>query len=225
MPLNEVLGHWTQSRESSAANRGVYGSLAREYEEKSGLHRPNIAKQVRRFAHRLPSNPRVLDLGCGVGVALAEMQAIGFSPTGIDIAPEMVRLAARRAPFARLVCGDFLTHDFVGRFDGVYAQSVIHLFSDAELHATFEKIRKVLRTDGCLFISTTESLSNYAGMEPKRDYNGGPIRYRRHWTYLDFSNLLASEGFRVVDDWRMIDPFQKKWMLFIAVLHRDSDSP
>jgi SAM-dependent methyltransferase len=208
------MGEWG----NSLTPEDLYGLLAREYEARVEIHQANTAYQVRRFSRFLPQNARVLDLGCAVGGAVRAMLDIGLVPTGIDVAPEMISYASARAPSADLVCGDFLATDFVCQFDGVYAQSVIHLFQDNELQRVFEKLRAVLATHGVLFVSTTESSHTSADWERKIDYADAPLRFRRHWTRLDFLSMLQNEGFDCSDQWNLVDPFNKSWMIFIAEL-------
>ena len=202
--------------EISARHRVVYEALAREYHEKAELHRDNIAGQVKRFAGFLGRKARVLDLGCAVGVAVEEMLRIGLEPVGVDVSDEMIRWASERAPEGKFVCGDFLDIRFKELFDGIYAQSFIHLFPDSELDRVFERIRSALAARGVLFISTTESAATSAGWERKADYAGEPFRFRRHWTRPDFISLIRAQGFVLVDEWHLVDPFKKRWMIFIA---------
>jgi SAM-dependent methyltransferase len=55
---------------------------------------------LRRF---LGSGPgRCLDLGCGSGVAIPELERLGWTVTGIDLSEEMLGRARCRAPHAEL---------------------------------------------------------------------------------------------------------------------------
>lgn len=204
--------------EISARHRVVYETLAREYDEKAELHRVNVAGQVKRFAGFMRKHGRVLDLGCAVGLAVEEMLRMGLDPAGIDVSDEMIRWAYARVPMGKFVCANFLDFSFEEPFDGIYAQSFVHLFADPELDQVFYNIRRALVTKGVLFVSTTESAVTSAGWERKADYAGRPLRFRRHWTRHDFISLLCAQGFVPVDEWRLVDPFGKNWMIFIARL-------
>lgn len=45
---------------------------------------------------RIPASSRILDVGCGTGVFLEKALAAGFDAVGLDVAPEMVAIAASR---------------------------------------------------------------------------------------------------------------------------------
>lgn len=51
------------------------------------------------------SEGTVVDLGCGSGVWLAALKQNGYTPVGIDLSPEMIRLARLRVDGAKLVEG------------------------------------------------------------------------------------------------------------------------
>ena len=52
-----------------------------------------------------PSHASVLDLGCGTGLSSKLFFEKGYSLTGVDISPEMLKLA-QNYPYSELVCGD-----------------------------------------------------------------------------------------------------------------------
>ena len=52
---------------------------------------------------------RVSDLGCGSGIWAELLAKNGFEVTGIDLSPEMVRIARRRVPSAMFISGSFFT--------------------------------------------------------------------------------------------------------------------
>ena len=80
----------------------------------SGSRAPQVygAEDVHDFARRaildalrLQPGDELLELGCGGGLLLRDALATGASATGIDHSEEMVELAQRRAPGARVVLG------------------------------------------------------------------------------------------------------------------------
>lgn len=50
---------------------------------------------------------KVDDLGCGDGRWLGRLAKEGYETCGIDVSPEMIRLAKRNAPNAKFLCGPF----------------------------------------------------------------------------------------------------------------------
>jgi SAM-dependent methyltransferase len=54
------------------------------------------------------SGGRIVDLGCGSGIAAEQWCAAGYDVLGIDLSPAMIDLARRRAPRAEFRVGSFL---------------------------------------------------------------------------------------------------------------------
>ena len=60
----------------------------------------------------------VLDVACGTGVLFPDYYARGVTDlTGIDISPEMVKIAAEKFPAANIICGDVEEYAFERMFD------------------------------------------------------------------------------------------------------------
>jgi SAM-dependent methyltransferase len=53
----------------------------------------------------------VVDLGCGTGILARALVRAGYDVLGVDLSPEMIRLARRTAPQASFVCGSYLDVD------------------------------------------------------------------------------------------------------------------
>lgn len=75
----------------------------------------------------------VLDVACGTGVLFPDYLKRGAaSVTGIDIAPEMAKLAAAKFPEVKVLCGDVETTDFGRQFDCVMVYNAFPHFPDPE---------------------------------------------------------------------------------------------
>jgi len=72
----------------------------------------------------------VLDVACGTGVLFPDYLARGASVTGIDIAPEMVKIAREKFPDLSILCGDVETADFDRLFDAVMVYNAFPHFPD-----------------------------------------------------------------------------------------------
>jgi predicted TPR repeat methyltransferase len=75
----------------------------------------------------------VLDLGCGTGLAGARLRPYAGRLVGIDLSPEMLRLAERRGLYDALEVAEiteWLGRDGVGRFDLIASCDTLIYFGD-----------------------------------------------------------------------------------------------
>jgi SAM-dependent methyltransferase len=73
--------------------------LARIHDEGFGDFPRAAACEVHRH---LPPSGLVVELGCGTGITMEILMRLGYDVVGIDISPEMLAIARRRAPDADL---------------------------------------------------------------------------------------------------------------------------
>ena len=75
----------------------------------------------------------VLDVACGTGVLFPDYLKRGAaSITGIDISPEMAKIAQHKFPEVRVVCGDVEETDFGQKFDAVMVYNAFPHFPEPE---------------------------------------------------------------------------------------------
>ena len=94
----------------------------------------------------------VVDLGCGGGEWLARLAAKGYRTCGIDVSPNMIRLAKQTAPTAKLICGSFADVE-IPNCDAVTSlgEPLNYLNSATLMRRTIRKVFASLR-DGGVFI-------------------------------------------------------------------------
>lgn len=80
---------------------------------------------------------RVLDVACGTGVLFPYYAARGADVCGIDISPEMVRIAKHNFPGTEVICADATEISFTEAFDAVMVYNAFPHFPDprAAVHA------------------------------------------------------------------------------------------
>jgi SAM-dependent methyltransferase len=104
----------------------------------------------------------IVEVGCGSGVAAACFVASGYTVTGVDVSPAMIRLARVNAPAARFRVAS------IERFhpppcDAVVAIGEIVSYGPGGLPALqrfFARVRKALRPGGVLVFDFIESAAN-----------------------------------------------------------------
>lgn len=73
----------------------------------------------------------VLDVACGTGVLFPDYLKRGAaSVTGIDISPEMAKIAQSKFPEIKVICGDVETEAFDRQFDAVMVYNAFPHFPD-----------------------------------------------------------------------------------------------
>lgn len=146
---------------------------------------------------------RILDLPCGVGRHSIALARRGYRVTGIDLTPDYVEVARRRAaeiagPAPQFRVGDMRAHDGDGSFD-----AVINIWTSFGYFKDIEDDRRVagnflrsLRPGGMLLME----------MMGKEVF--AMRRQARDWQELGDGSILLTEN-RVTDSWSWIS---SRWM-------------
>jgi ubiquinone/menaquinone biosynthesis C-methylase UbiE len=128
-------------------------------------------KELGEFVSLLPKNAKVLDVGCGAGVPVAQFLVdFGFDVTGIDFSKNMLKLAGRNVPKAKFLLKDMTKLDFeADSIDGLTAlYSVIHVPREKHF-SLFQSFHRILKPQGimlvCLGPDEWEATDNDYGTE------------------------------------------------------------
>ncbi len=194
----------------------TYDALAKDYEKRAKDLIVVTKKNTDWMSKYVSKNGKILDLGCGVGLATSFFIKKGFKLTCIDISSKMISYAKKRNKNANFVKGDFLTTNFNSQFDGIFAFSFIHLFPKIIVNQILKKIYNILNPGGIAFIESTKSKKGSEGWEIKKDYFGKHKRFRKHWTKKELQETLIQANFRILDSRECLDPFGKTWISFIV---------
>ncbi len=127
----------------------VYARFAGFYDAIMGDRTADIDR-IRGYIDRyLPSAASLLELGCGTGAVLAGL-ADKLSATGIDLSPEMLAVASRSIPGARLVQANMAAFALDARFDVVICvfDTLNHLPDFESWQRMFERVHEHLADDG-----------------------------------------------------------------------------
>jgi cyclopropane fatty-acyl-phospholipid synthase-like methyltransferase len=145
----------------------------------------------------LPQKARVLDLGCGCGLPVAQSLAQNFSVTGVDISPIQIERAERLVPQAELICADMISVEFPAQsFAAIVSfYAIIHV-PLAEQYDLFVKLKCWLEPKGYLLIivgnkAWTGTEENWLGV------CGGKM----YWSHADaktYQQWLMGLGFNIL---------------------------
>ncbi len=137
--------------------RDSYDSAAKAYAEHLATElaqKPLDRHLLNRFAEEARGRGLVADLGCGPGHVARYLQEQGVDVVGIDLSPEMVRVAADLHPGIEFRVGDMNRLDLAdASLVGIVAfYSIVH-FRPTELGVVFQEARRVLMPGGLALIS------------------------------------------------------------------------
>ena len=102
----------------------------------------------------------LLDLACGTGRMALRLAAQGYAVTGVDIVPEMIAQARRKAADQALsvewVVADARTFQLGRQFPGIYMlMNAFQFFlTRADQEALFARVREHLLPEGCFLFET-----------------------------------------------------------------------
>ncbi|MFL5895510.1 MAG: class I SAM-dependent DNA methyltransferase [Thermoleophilaceae bacterium] len=144
--------------------RATYDAFASVYDLFTSNHRhepwlETIESVARRNGLR---GRRLLDLACGTGSSFLPLLERGYAVTGCDVSAEMLRVAARKAPAARLVNADVRQLPPLGDFDLITCldDSLNYLAGVDELESAFRGVAANLAPTG-LFVFDVNTLAAY----------------------------------------------------------------
>jgi len=124
-------------------------------ESKSSLSRNNLLEHLARYRLLPGGDFKVLDLGCGAGHGSNLLAEKYSQVTGLDISIDAIDYAKKNwsRPNIDFIVGDSMSIPFEsGSFDVVAAFEVFEHLSDWKKFLS--EIRRVLKKDGTLYIST-----------------------------------------------------------------------
>jgi predicted TPR repeat methyltransferase len=115
---------------------------------------------------------RVLDLGCGTGLAMPVLAPLSGAVTGVDLSSGMLARAAARGGYEALVQAEALTFltEHPATFDLVFAADVLIYFGD--MAAIFAAVARALRPGGYFVFSTERREADWTLLSSGRFAHG-----------------------------------------------------
>jgi SAM-dependent methyltransferase len=145
---------------------------------------------------RLPEGrPRLLDVGCGEGEFLAEMQSLGWSAEGLDPSAEAVATAQARGVRARQATLSEAGFE-PGSFDAITFRLVFEHLRDPV--TALGECRRALKAGGVLWIATPSLDSEAHRVFGRNWISLEPPRHAVVYTASALSRLLTDAGFDIV---------------------------
>lgn len=179
--------------EPAVEARDAYDAIAEVYlARKLQQDRPTyVENALARVAATVPAGARVLDVGCGHGLEMAELRARGLSPYGVDNSLLMLRTARERTA-GRSVHGDARRLPFkTGSFAAVVSfHALLHLPATGLASALLE-LHRVAVAGAPILVSLLE------GSGTRREevaYSPGTFRTFTYWQPDSVADLMQLAG-------------------------------
>lgn len=188
--------------------RQGYDECAAVYED---ARRNEFIPQLEWLIQRLSNDARVLDIGCGSGVPVAQALAQRFRVNGVDISGEQIRRARLNVSNGEFIHGDIMAVDFPpAQFDAIVAfYSIFHLPRE-EHPELLRRMARWLKPNGYLMI-TASWVSEEAYTE---DDFFDVTMYWSNYGLEDYQKMLAEAGFRLIETSSIGTPPDRHPLLF-----------
>ena len=187
-----------------ATTRVNYDQIAPTYNQRYTVNEFTGISTALRSLTQAVGAERILEVGCGTGRWLAELQPIARQVYGMDLSLGMLQQARQRSELLSLLCGHASHLPFPGaKFDLIFCVNAFHHFPQPRIFIA--EARRLLRTGGALAI---------VGMDPHAgrdrwylyDYFAGTHetdlrRFSSSGTILDW---LVTTGFEQVE-WCVVE--------------------
>ena len=132
-------------------NQAVYQQNAQRWHKKRAA---DLGERAWLDQLALPSESRVLDLGCGSGKPLADyFLAQGAALVGVDFAPAMIELACQHYPDADWIVADMTALPDLGVFDAIVSWDGFFHLSPEQQRASLPRILTLLKPRGRLLLT------------------------------------------------------------------------
>jgi len=134
----------------------------------------NVVQQrnayVLHVVHQRQGTEKALDVGCGAGDLVLDLARYGINGVGVDFAPEMIRIAAKRADqenlgLAQFQCASIFDFEMGNpTYDCISANGFIEYISCEELLQFIAMAHQALNASGSLVLGSRNRLFNIFSM-------------------------------------------------------------
>jgi SAM-dependent methyltransferase len=147
---------------------------------------------LKKFLTYLPPNPRVLNVGCGVGQDSKFLKENGCYVLGVDSSKEMITRAKEYAPDVKFELQDFMKLEPSLKYDAIWCSRVFHHMPNIGPEKFFGQAKNLLKEKGILYLTSVAS-----------DTERGEIIKNtlviRGLTENSFKSMVMENGFEILD--------------------------
>ena len=162
------------------------------------------------------NNPRVLDVGSGLGYDSFLLSKLGASVVGVDFSEKSVEVAKKNAPNCEFFVRDITEKiDDLGKFDGIFCTALLDYVDIMKINNVIDNFAELLKSGGLLFVSVLDG----NGKNEQKSYSF--IDGKEY--ILDFFNYTAEQlctfalpDLKLVDTFKF-DDFDDGWRYYVFI--------
>lgn len=156
-------------------------------------------ESIEKFIKLLPTNPKIIDIGCASGRDAKIFSSLGANVVGIDFSSNLIDIAKKNAPEASFQVMDIETMNFPnGSFDGAWAgMSLLHIPKKSILKV-LSNIHQLLKPKGIFYLTVKKG----KGEILEKDFRYVEGNFEKFWAFYEedeFKNLLIKAKFKLVE--------------------------
>ena len=215
-PAPDIIGRYYQSEEYYSHQENQHGLIPRIYEKVKTI---NLRNKVKMAISGLPKG-RLLDIGCGVGDFLHQIQKQGWEVMGIEPSEEAKTIAKNRLGFAPLAPSEYSSLEDHS-FDVITMWHVLEHVDD--LKSQTKELARLLKPGGRLLIA----LPNYQSFDCqyyKDKWAAWDVpRHLNHFSSECLQRIFTSIGFKYIDTQKLV--WDSYYISFLSENHRGQSLP
>lgn len=183
----------------SGYNQGQYDKT---YARNNAIPEPFEKALCNELLFRIKPSPKILDLGCGVGLPYDKyFLKNNASIVGVDISEKHIEQAKRNVRGAEYFVGDFFSKHIRGKFDAIVSFYAIFHIPRTEHKKLLKHIHSLLKKNGMILITLgADSMK----CDVNQDFAGAPMAWSSYAVEKNkkiveesgFKILLAAEDYR-----------------------------
>jgi len=193
----------------------TYNKISVDWAAKRRQGEDKVWEAERQKFQTLLPRGKVLDIGCGPGADSFWFLDHDYEYLGIDGSESMIKLARENNPQVKFEVKNFdELSELKEKFNGFWAAASLLPVPKQKISEVLINIKQILLPQGIGFIALKE------GEGEKNEIWGesGLTRFFAYYTKEEFSAILTSQQFRIIDFDRHISPRDNKtvWLIFFV---------
>lgn len=177
-------------------NKESYQVTAQEFARNVNALAPTGS--IEKFIKLLPSNAKIIDIGCGSGRDAKLLTNLGATVLGIDFSSNLIDIAKSNAPLAEFQLMDIEAMNLPdAAFDGAWAACSLGHVSKEIFPSVIQKIHCILKEKGYFYITLKKGKGE--SLEQDIRYKGDVKKFWAFFEEEEIKNILQEAQFKILN--------------------------